>query len=340
MLLFDSIAGSPFFYRSSRELVAQTFPEFAIRPIPLDHPLFHMLYDVHNVKYPRGVKSKVPHLDGIYVGSRLGVIISRYGLGCGWDDRDVPLLPRAAYYDVESANKLGLNIMAYAIGYAGAAREEAKPELFGVLDEKAPTDEFVFAQIRHEGAWNVHPGAAAALLRRMRQNTAVRVSLKRVPVTPGKDDLAPYSFLYLTGLDTFSFDEAAVAALRRFLAHAGTLVVNNGLGLSSFDKSFRRELRKILPESELQPLAPGHPVFSSVFPVHTATYTPAVKRLEPKLTTPRLEGITLEGDLRVIYSPFDLEAAWLACEYPLARAYASQSGTQLGMNVIVYAMTH
>ncbi len=49
-------------------------------------------------------------------------------------------------------------MMSYSIGYAEAGREEAKPELFGSLDEKAPTDEFVFAQIRHEGAWNVHPG--------------------------------------------------------------------------------------------------------------------------------------------------------------------------------------
>ncbi len=48
----------------------------------------------------------------------------------------------------------------------------------------------------------------------------------------------------------------------------------------------------------------------------------------------------MAGDLRVIYSPYDVEAAWLGCDYPLARAYDPRSGTQLGMNIALYAMTH
>jgi hypothetical protein len=276
----------------------------------------------------------------MYVYSRIGVLLSKYGLGCGWDDHDVPMLKQAVYYDVGSANKIGVNLIAYAAGYANVARESAKPELFGTLDEKRPTDEFVFAQIKHEGAWNVHSAGAASLLRRLRQHSAVRVSLRRVPVLPGKDDLSGFTCLYLTGLDDFRLDPAAVSALRAHLSRGGTLLVNNGLGLKTFDAAVRRELKRVLPDSELAPVPLTHPLYSTVFKIAEAHYTPAVAKVRPTLKAPYLEGISLGGDLRVLYSPFDLEAGWTGLDHPLARAYEPESATQLGMNIVVYAMTH
>ncbi len=250
------------------------------------------------------------------------------------------MLKQAVFYDVPSANKIGVNLIAYAAGYANVGRESAKPELFASLDEKRPTDEFIFAQIKHEGAWNVHSGGAASLLRRLRQNSAVRVSLKRVPVTPGKDDLTGFTFLYLAGLDDFRFDAAALAALRAHLNRGGTLLVNNGLGMQTFDAAARRELKRLLPESDLTPLPPSHPLFSTVFRITEAQYTPAVAKAKPTLTAPYLEGIAIGGDLRVVYSPFDLEAGWTGLDHPLAKAFEPDSAMRLGINLVVYAMTH
>ena len=339
-ILFDSIAGSPFFHASAMKLAAQILPECRIRNLPADHPLYHLLADVDRVRYPKNLASTEPRLEVCYVGSRAGIILSRYGLGCAWDDHEVPLIQDAVYYDVESGSKIGANILAYVIGYRGAGREEAKPEFFGALDEKHPTDEFIFAQIQHEGAWNVHPGAAAALLGRLRQNSSLRVSLKRVSVRPGRDDLSPYSLLYLTGLDDFNLDDRGRAALRGFLRSSGTLFINNGLGLKSFDAVVRRELKKLLPEAQLVKIPANHPLFSALYKIGEVKYAPTVVKERPELKTPVLEGIEVDGDLRVIYSPYDMEAAWLGCDYPLARAYDSSSGTQLGMNLAIYAMTH
>lgn len=340
MLVFDSIAGSPYFYESALTVAQHVVPGEAVRAVPHDHPLFHMMADTATVAYPRNVEGDKPLMDAVYVGSRIACLISRYGLGCGWDDHEVPLLEQAAFYDVDSANRLGVNLIAYGIGYAAAARLEAKPETFGLIDEAAPTDELVFAQIRHTGAWNVHPGAATALLRRLRQESTLRVSLKRQAVTPGKDDLTPYALLYLEGLDAFGWDEAALTALRQFIARGGTLVVNNGLGLATFDAAARAELARLLPAAPLTPLAAEHPLFTTFKRVETADYSPAVRKRFPDLEVPALEGVTIDGDLRVIYSRFDLAAAWLGCDYPLALCYNGESGVELGMNVLFYAMTH
>ena len=174
MLCFDSIAGSPYFYGSARELMQQAFPELPWHVVPLDHPLYHMVTDVKTVGYSPNVQSDQPHLEALYVGSRIGVLLSKFGLGCGWDNHGVPLIKDAAYYNVDSANAIGINLVAYAIGYNRVGMEESKPELFAAVDEKAPTDEFVFAQIQHEGAFNVHPNSATALLQASRRDLAAR----------------------------------------------------------------------------------------------------------------------------------------------------------------------
>lgn len=340
MIVFDSIAGSPYFYDSAIQVMRLLLPDEPIRRIPLDHPVFHMLSDIGKVKVSRLPEVDQPLLEGIYVGSRIACLVSKYGMGCGWDDHEVPLLDKATYYDVDSANKLGINLVAYAIGYADAARQEARPELFGLVDEKRPTDELVFAQIRHGGAWNVHPGAASTLLRHMRQETALNVSLKRVAVTPGHDSLNGYPFLYLEGLDDFVWDEAAQQALRSFLERGGTLVINNGLGLSTFDAAVRREISRVLPGRQLTAIPADQAVFHTVRSVGKAQYTPAVMKAHPELNAPALEGLAFDGDWRVIYSAYDLAGAWLGCDYPLAKGYETQSGTDVGMNVLFYAMTH
>ena len=340
MLVFDSVAGSPYFYGSSKQLMQQAFPELAWRAVPSDHPLYHMVNDVKSVHYSSNVSSDKPQLEALYVGSRIAVLISKYGLGCGWDDHAVPLIKDAAYYDVNSANAIGINLVAYAIGYNRVGMEEARPELFAAADEKTPTDEFVFAQIEHEGAYNVHPNSATTLLSKLRAATSLRVNLKREVVDPGKDDLSNLSFLYLTGLDDFHLSDNAVTALRGFLQRNGTLLINNGLGLSTFDRAVRREMARVLPGAQLQPIPLSHAIFSDVVPVQTADYTPAVAMRYGPGNAPKLEGITLNGDVRVIYSPIDLEAGWEPTEYPMAIAYRADTATPLGMNILMYAATH
>ncbi len=340
MIVADNIAGSPYFYQSFRAAMEQAFPDLRFRVLPDDHPIYHMLVDVDKVTYPKNLNSEQPFLEGMYVYSRVGVLLSKYGLGCGWDGHEVPLLKQAVYYDVSSATKIGLNIVAYAIGYANIGREEAKPELYGALDEKRPTDQFVFAQIKHDGAWNTHSGGAVRLLETLRKDTSLRVSLKRVPVTPGKDDLSPFTFLYLTGLDDFHCDAEAVAALKLFLDRGGALLINNGLGLETFDHAVRRELKKVLPNGDLAPLPATHPVFSSIYRITEAKFTPAALAAKRDLKEPVLEGISLGGDVKIIYSPYDVEAGWEGLDYPLAKAYEPNSAMQLGVNIIMYLMTH
>jgi hypothetical protein len=95
-----------------------------------------------------------------------------------------------------------------------------------------------------------------------------------------------------------------------------------------------------LPNEELKPVPAEHPLLHSVFKITQAQYTRAVAAQNPALQAPALEAITLRGDLKVIYSPYDLEAGWEGLDHPLARAYEPASAVPLGINIIMYAMTH
>ena len=175
----------------------------------------------------------------------------------------------------------------------------------------------------------------------MRKRTAVRNNLKRVVVDLAKDDISNFPFLYLTGLDSFEFSPQERAALREFIAAGGKLLINNGLGLSTFDTSVKENLAKILPGTSLKTLPPDHDIYQALVPLTSVHYSPSLVKTDPELgSRPHLEGITIEDDLRIIYSPYDLEAGWQDAYYPLMRGFERPSAMELGMNIITYVMTN
>ena len=348
MILMDSVYGSPHFEESAVALSAELFPESPLRVLPADHPLYHMEVDIGAVNYACGPTDTKPRLEGVYVGSRVGVLLSRQGLGCGWHG-DVSvfdelkkrgLAPQA--YSVESAKAIGLNLAAYVVGYGPVGQVEGEPELFGAADHKDATAEFVFTQLEHDGAWNVHPNASRNLLSRLKTRSAIPVNLKRVPVDLDTEEPPESPFLFLSGLDEFSLSPDARRRLLAFLDAGGLLVVNNGLGLATFHKAFQREIAEVLPDAKLVPLPPDHPVFSALVPVEQVDYTPALAASQESAELggrPLLLGVEVNGELKVIYSPYDMESGWNDVDYPLALGYEPRSAFALGMNIITYAMT-
>jgi hypothetical protein len=352
MIICDSVYGSPWFYREARRLFDKMFPQSAFRVIPQDHPIYHMHSDITAVQYAYGQQPETgnkPFLEGLYIGSRIGVLLSRYGLGCGLVDRMKPLDMlvkkglKPSAFSPESAKQIGQNITAYVVGYGQVGEIEGKPELFGITDQKEPTSEFVFAQIRHGGAWNVHPNAAQALLKKLERHSSIRVNYKRASVDPKKDDISRYPCLFLSGQDDFVLADEAVKNLRSYLhADGGTLVINNGLGLASFHQAIKRELGRILPGAELKRLGLNHELFNIFHDVRKVEYTLALlkDKGDELKNRPWFEGVTINGELRVIYSPYDFVAGWNEVNYPLIRGYKPSSARNLGMNLITYVMTH
>ncbi len=99
---------------SLRRELARLFPDRPLEEVPLDHPIYHMVYD-----FPRGVP-KIHEHDGkpaqgfgIFLDGRLAVYYTyQSDLGDGWEDPDVHRDPPEIR---EQALRMGVNLVAYAV---------------------------------------------------------------------------------------------------------------------------------------------------------------------------------------------------------------------------------
>ena len=99
-------------------------------------------------------------------------------------------------------------------------------------------------------------------------------------------------------------------------------------------------MAKAVPESALQQLPLDHPLYTACIPVRNVRYSGPLLAQQPDLATPTLEAVILSGQAAVIYSRYGLGTTWDGQERPYALAYESEDALRLGMNVLMYAMTH
>jgi hypothetical protein len=103
---------------SIRRELGRLFPDGELTEVPLDHPVYHLVYD-----FPRGIP-KIHEHDGkpaqgfgIFLDGRLAVFYSyQTDLGDGWEDPEVHDDPPEKR---EAALRMGVNLFAYAVGCGG-----------------------------------------------------------------------------------------------------------------------------------------------------------------------------------------------------------------------------
>lgn len=103
---------------SIRREFQRLFPSEALQEVPLDHPIYNVVY-----RMPEGIP-KIHQHDGkpaqgfgIFLDGRLAVFYSyESDLGDGWEDPQVHDDPEATR---EQALRMGVNLFAYAVGYGG-----------------------------------------------------------------------------------------------------------------------------------------------------------------------------------------------------------------------------
>jgi hypothetical protein len=329
--------GSDAFADAFREEMKAVFPNQPLVTLAPDHPLFRCTHPVEKVKYSGGRPDGIPVLEGITLGCRTAVILAPYDLCCAWDSFHVPDEGKCIVGD--DAMKLGINMAAYAIAYYNLGKFLSQRRTVET-DDAGLLGDFVYAQVRTNADWDPDPSAFASVLKGAiaATNTKVKFGRKDVPLTD--PDLMNYPFLYLTGHRDFTFSESEAGALRAFLGNGGFLCADACCGSLAFDIAFRREMKRVLPDHEIKELPTTHPVFSTVHPVETVTYTPQVRVSFKEMNAPYLEGIQVGNETRVIYSRFDIGCGWEGEDHPYAYGVAPGDALKLGINILMYAMTH
>ncbi|MFP4056975.1 MAG: DUF4159 domain-containing protein [Candidatus Brocadiia bacterium] len=338
-LVGDACCGAQQFAESFRDLCQRLFPKRPLRQLPPDHPIYKAYYQLDRFKYQepnQAVKTSVANIYGVHIGCRAAVLLAPYDVSCGFAGHEHPWGYRVK---ASVAHQFGVNLVSYCLANYELGRFLSAEKVYHQEGE-ATREEFVFGQVIHGGDWNPHASGNMSLLKYVAAHSTMEVQFKRANVDLRKADAFEYPLLYLTGHDDFELTDQEVVALRSYLRHGGILLADSCCGRRAFDQAFRREIARVLPKHELKALEASHPLFRVHAEIGEVSYSGIVRQNHPELRTPQLEGITLGGVLAVVYSPMGLGTQWDGKERPFAKCYSPRDALRLGLNTVVYAMTH
>ena len=129
------------------------------------------------------------------MGCRTAVVYSPADLTCGWDGHDHP---RGLRVVIDQSRQIGANYVTYLLGSYQLGRFLSSTKVYHEADA-ASRDDFIFAQLVHDGDWDPDPSAVHNLLKHLRDNSTLTIKFKKVSVQPRDPKATGYPLLYMTG---------------------------------------------------------------------------------------------------------------------------------------------
>lgn len=230
-------------------------------------------------------------------------------------------------------------------------------------------DTFTFARIRYSsggrygygrGGWETDfPDSDLNLSYRLQQMTSLKVDPNGRVLNLEDKDLFDFPWIYMVEPGSLNFEESELPILRKYLLNGGFLMADDFWGEYQWT-NFERQMKRVFPERQLVELPMDHPVFQMVFPLKG----PKNKLQVPNVRTgieSQWSGITWEyhgeecidvhikaitddkGRMMVIASHnTDNGDGWERegeSDYYFHR-FSENIAFPMGINIIVYAMTH
>ncbi len=339
-LVLHAQCGRPEFHLSARKLIAKIFPKRKLAMVDTDSPLFKAYFNISKMRLRKNnepITTVPPLLEAVYLGCRPAVLLSAVDLNCTWDINKP--IHGGILYHRDDGLSLGVNLITTTLANFQYARRWAVEKRYPEQDKKS-RDELVIAQIIHSGDWDPTPHGLPSLMKYIKSSTTLNVQFKRKTVNLENATVFQHPVLYITGLRDFVFSKKEIAQLRNYLVNGGVLIGEAAAGRKAFDVAFRREIKRVLPNRKLKRLKRDSPVFQRPFEIGAVNYTDVVKADNPKFNTPWLEGLTIDGQVVVIYSPMGIACGWEQLGFAYNRGYSDVDALRLGVNIFTYALTH
>jgi hypothetical protein len=236
------------------------------------------------------------------------------------------------------------------------------------VDPNFKNDVFTFVRIEYDsyrgggygrgGGWRTDwPDADLNLSFRLQQLTSLRVNPNPITLRLTDPKLFDYPFIYIVEPGALVFSEDEVVALRKYLNNGGFLMVDDFWGDYQWD-NFYREIKRVFPDREPRELEPDHEVFRCVYHLKEKPQIPSIN----SAWSGKADGITWErghgGNTQTVHYKgiFDDKGRMMAFighntdlgdgweregEDPwYFREFSEKKAYPLGINVVVYAMTH
>ena len=194
-----------------------------------------------------------------------------------------------------------------------------------------------------------YPGADCKFMHGVDRLTGVRVHPDPHVRAILDEDLFDFPYAYIVEPGGMYLSDAEARRLADYLLRGGFLHIDDFWGLAE-KANVEEQLRKVFPDRSLEVLPLSHPVFTSFFEIREVIQVPNRSNgcyggptwERPDDTEPRIYGIADDdGRLMVLVTyNSDLGDAWEYLDLPCYPAEIAVRALQMGVNFMVYAMTH
>jgi len=339
-ILFEASCGNRAATKWCEQLCQELWPEWELRAIAKEHPLWTADLRVADRRLPR--------LRGLDDGVRTFVFYSPRDISCRW--HTMATAKNAVLFN------MGNNLYAYATDRAklrgrlagrevGTGRKYAdqRPAYAGAERQ------LTVARLQHGGLWHAmdHYSPWAAMAEDLKQRTGLQVTL-RDSIPAAEDIPAEVGMVHLAGRGRPTLNDEAVKRLKNYLAGGGFLFAEATIGDALFDAGFR-ELAGAAG-LKFRSLGADHAVISGQigggttgYAIDHVGYTFALRPQRIGRPLPMLLGIYLpQGDtpggrLVGVYSPFDIMYSQTGYKAFNSRGYEPDDARALATNIALLA---
>lgn len=163
-------------------------------------------------------------------------------------------------------------------------------------------------------------------------------------------ELRRYPFLYMLEVGAMTLTQAEVDGLRGYMLAGGFVFIDDFWGARDW-QVFEEQMRRVLPTHEIVELPRDHPVLNSFYNIDEILQVPSIGTARRYGGSQTTECYGCEATVRAIFDDdghlmmlinwnTDIGDAWEWAEQPDYPTKYSTFAYQMGINAIVYAMSH
>ena len=331
------------FDKAFRELMIELFPDSNLQPLAPDHAIW-------TAQYKLGPSRTWPLL-GLQACCRTSVVYCPANLSCYWSlnrpgvqqagNANPRLLQRIDY-----CKQAGTNVVAYATG-----RQLQDKPLSDVIDKRAVSvlsdRALVLPKLAHNGGADDAPNAWGKILKELSSAEGLEVKTEKKMIPADEKSLADHPFIFIHGRNKISFNEQERTAIRKYLELGGFMFVDSICASKEFADTFRSEMAEIIGKDILKPIPADHEIWADKDDRYGAPLTNLkLRKKKPdggfadpdSIPAPLMDGITFDGRLVVVFSPYDLSCAMENKSVSDCSGYTRQDAARIARKVVLYSL--
>ena len=238
------------------------------------------------------------------------------------------------------------------------ALADARSAISAATDPRAPHSFYFTRGIYSDGGWGRRRRGGSWATDWPKSDLQFNVVLRRLAnidaypeqhaLTLDDPDLRRFPFLYILEVGSMYLTPAELEGIRGYLLAGGFMVVDDFWGTYE-QANFEEQMQRIFPEFPIVDLPLDHEVFHAFYEVKEILQVPSINNWRWGQQTwerdgyvPYVKGVfDNEGRLMVVINGnTDLGDAWEWAEQPDYPLKFSTYAFQMGVNFIIYAMSH